>query len=108
MARQTITERLCRTTNLAARHLLQDEAAVFGAQGEVREQLEAELARAEAKDMSNRLPKRLHPCDRMAGGHDTVVEQEGIEISAPGGKFPSRGRECHPETCLKSDSSEVQ
>jgi len=48
MAATTIAERLCQTSGLAARHLLQDEAALVGAQGEVSEDLEAKLANAES------------------------------------------------------------
>ena len=50
MAEQTISERFCRTTNLVARHILQDEAAMVGAQGMVSEHLEAKLTHAEAED----------------------------------------------------------
>ena len=50
MAGQTIAERFCQTTTWTARHILQDEAAMWGVQGVVSEQLEAELTRAEAKD----------------------------------------------------------
>lgn len=51
MVGQTIVERLCQTKNLAARHILQDEAAISGAQGVVGEQLEAKLAQAEESEL---------------------------------------------------------
>jgi hypothetical protein len=47
MTEQTIAERLCDTTNSTARQLLQDEAAMLGAQGLVSKQLEAEVTCAE-------------------------------------------------------------
>jgi hypothetical protein len=53
MNTETIAERICRTKTLAARHMLQDEAARFGAQGIVSEALEAKLLRAEAVARSN-------------------------------------------------------
>ena len=49
MAGQTIAERFCQTTDSTARHMLQDAAAMFGAQCVVSEQLEAKLTSAEAK-----------------------------------------------------------
>ncbi len=49
MAGQTIAERFCQTTNSTARHMLQDAAAMFGAQCVVSEQLEEKLTSAEAK-----------------------------------------------------------
>jgi hypothetical protein len=49
MVGQTIVERLCQTKSLAARHILQDEAAIHGAQGMVGEQLEAKLAQVEER-----------------------------------------------------------
>jgi hypothetical protein len=49
MAGQTIAERFCQTTNSTARHMLQDAAAMFGAQCVVSEQLEEKLTGAEAK-----------------------------------------------------------
>jgi hypothetical protein len=49
MAGQTIAERFCRTTNSIARRMLQDAAAMFGAQCVVSEQLEEKLTSAEAK-----------------------------------------------------------
>jgi hypothetical protein len=48
MTEQTIAERFCDTTNSTARELLQDEAAMFGAQGLVSKQLEAEVTCAES------------------------------------------------------------
>ena len=51
MTGQTIAERFCDTINSSARQILQDEAAMFGAQGMVSEQLEANLACEEAKDI---------------------------------------------------------
>jgi|HubBroStandDraft_4_1064222.scaffolds.fasta_scaffold435857_1 hypothetical protein len=53
MSRQTIVECLCRTKNLAARHLLQDEAARLGAQGMISEELDARLALTEASGLLN-------------------------------------------------------
>jgi len=50
-ATQTISERLCQTKNLTARHILQDEAAIFGAQGMVSEELESKLTAAEGTDL---------------------------------------------------------
>ncbi len=47
MTEQTIAERFCDTTNSTALQLLQDEAAMLGAQGLVSKQLEAELTCAE-------------------------------------------------------------
>jgi hypothetical protein len=41
MVGQTIAERLCQMKTLTARHILQDEAAIFGAQGMVSEELES-------------------------------------------------------------------
>ena len=49
MAGQTIAERFCQTTDPTARHMLQDEAARFGAQCVVSEPLEEKLTTAEAK-----------------------------------------------------------
>lgn len=46
----TIAERLLRTRSWTARHILQDEAAMFGAQAQVEPWLETELAVAEAID----------------------------------------------------------
>jgi hypothetical protein len=51
MVGQTIVERLCQTKGLAARHILQDEAAIHGAQGMVGEQLEAKLAQVEESEV---------------------------------------------------------
>ena len=48
MAGQTIAERFCQTTDATARHMLQDAAAMFGAQSVVSEQLEEKLTSAEA------------------------------------------------------------
>jgi hypothetical protein len=48
MAGQTIAERFCQTTNSTARHMLQDAAAMFGAQCAVSEQLEEKLNSAAA------------------------------------------------------------
>src|ERR1700727_1623107 len=53
MKTETIAERICRTKSLAARHMLQDEAARFGAQGIVSEALEAKLLHTEVGDRSN-------------------------------------------------------
>ena len=52
MAGQTIAERFCRTTDPTARHMLQDEAARFGAQCVVSEPLEEKLTTAEATHIS--------------------------------------------------------
>lgn len=49
MLGQTIAERFCQTKDLAARRILQDEAAMVGAQGIIDERLAIRLARAEAK-----------------------------------------------------------
>ena len=49
MLGQTIAERFCQTKDLAARRILQDEAAMVGAQEIIDERLAARLARAEAK-----------------------------------------------------------
>jgi hypothetical protein len=49
MLGQTIAERFCQTKDLAARRILQDEAAMVGAQGIIDQRLAARLARAEAK-----------------------------------------------------------
>lgn len=51
MVGQTIVERLCQTKSLAARHILQDEAAIFGAQRIVSEKLEAKLAQVEDNEL---------------------------------------------------------
>jgi hypothetical protein len=109
MASQTIAERLLRTKNLAARHILQDEAAVFGAQGEVTEQLEAELACAEAEGLPNQAPRHLirpylQRKSQTFGGQDTAGK--GILTRAEAKDLPSK--ECSPVMCLKFDSSEVQ
>jgi hypothetical protein len=55
MVGQTIVERLCQTKSLAARHILQDEAAIHGAQGKVGEQLEAKLAQVEESELKRTL-----------------------------------------------------
>ena len=49
MLGQTIAERFCQTKDLAARRILQDEAAMVGAQGIIDQRLAARLARAEVK-----------------------------------------------------------
>jgi hypothetical protein len=59
MTTETIVERMYRTKSLAARHMLQDEAARFGAQGIVSEALEAKLIRAEAGDWSNQQSRSM-------------------------------------------------
>lgn len=51
MTVETIAERLCRTRSWTARHILQDEAAMFGAQQLVDEWLEGKLTVAEANDI---------------------------------------------------------
>jgi hypothetical protein len=51
MVGQTIVERLCQTKSRAARHILQDEAAISGAQGVVGKQLEAKLAQVEESEL---------------------------------------------------------
>ncbi len=51
MLGQTIAERFCQTKDLAARRILQDEAAMVGAQGIIDERLAARLVRAEMKDL---------------------------------------------------------
>lgn len=51
MIGQTIAERILQTRNVAARHILQDEAAMMGAQGLVSEWLETKLHQAEAQDL---------------------------------------------------------
>ena len=48
MTGQTIAERFCQTTNSTARHILQDAAAMFGAQCVVSAQLEETLTSVEA------------------------------------------------------------
>jgi hypothetical protein len=53
MVGQTIAERLCQTKSLTARHILQDEAAIFGAQGMVSEELESKLTAAEGTDCAH-------------------------------------------------------
>src|ERR1017187_9009693 len=63
MAGQTIAERFCQTTNSTARHMLQDAAAMFGAQCVVSEQLEETLTRAEG------------------GGSRSIAEAESSEIT---------------------------
>ena len=52
MTGQTIAERFCQTTNSTARHMLQDAAAMFGAQCVVSAQFEETLTSAEAKDIT--------------------------------------------------------
>jgi hypothetical protein len=109
MARQTIVECLLRTKNVAARHILQDQAAMFGAQGEVTEQLETELACAEAADRPNKAPgrlTRLYPEGETQtfGGQHTAGE--GRLTRAEAKQLPST--KCPPVIGLKSDSSEVQ
>jgi hypothetical protein len=58
MVGQTIAERLCRTKSPQARHILQDEAAIFGAQGVVNEELEAELTRVEVSNLDTMIAER--------------------------------------------------
>ena len=68
MAGQTIAERFCQTTNPTARHMLQDAAAMFGAQCVVSEQLEEKLTSAEAKHIMLRIERPACP------ESDTVVD----------------------------------
>lgn len=49
MLGQTIAERFCQTKDLAARRILQDEAAMVGAQGIIDQRLADRLARAEVQ-----------------------------------------------------------
>jgi hypothetical protein len=44
-------ERLCQAKSLAVRHILQDEAALHGAQSLVGDQLEAKLAQIEEDEL---------------------------------------------------------
>lgn len=60
MVGQTIAERLCETKSLAARHILQDEAALVGAQGVVNERLEARLAVEDARELQAMFAARDH------------------------------------------------
>jgi hypothetical protein len=61
MAGQTIAERFCQTTNSTARHMLQDTAAMFGAQCVVSEQLEEKLTSAEAKHIMLSIERAVCP-----------------------------------------------
>jgi hypothetical protein len=61
MAGQTIAERFCQTTNSTARHMLQDAAAMFGAQCVVSERLEEKLTSAEAKHIMLSLERPACP-----------------------------------------------
>lgn len=71
MAAKTIAERLCQTKCMAARHILQDEAAMVGAQGVVSEDLEARLTQAEAKDLLSKeyTPMTYHGVQDVSSEH---------------------------------------
>ncbi len=62
MVGQTIAERLCETKNLPSRLILQDEAALVGAQGVVSEQLEARLAHEEGHKLEAMFVARNSGC----------------------------------------------
>ena len=64
MVGQTIVERLCQAKSLAAVHILQDEAAIHGAQGMVGDQLEARLVQVEESELKRMsvMQSRLDSC----------------------------------------------
>jgi len=79
MVGQTIAERLCQTKSLTARHILQDEAAIFGAQDMVSEELESKLTAAEGTDLHTFLVRpylvrhRLDAFPSSAGASDHTL-----------------------------------
>src|ERR1039457_7396440 len=80
MAAKTIAERLCQTKCMAARHILQDEAAMVGAQGVVSEDLEARLTQAEAKDL---LSKEYTPMTYHGVQDVSRSEEHTSELQRP-------------------------
>lgn len=112
MGRQTLVERLCKTQNLVARHLLQDEAARLGAQGMISEQLEARLALTEASGLLNEAPGtmiRRHLQDETARGDAQNLVCEQLESN----RIHERAKdvlaiEPKPLMLPESDSTEVQ
>lgn len=81
MVGQTIAARFCETKNLAARHILQDKAALVGAQGVVSEELEARLADEEAKELESmfvgRNRGRVYAFPDAAESEDHTIREEG-------------------------------
>lgn len=97
MIGQTIAERLCRTKNLTARHILQDEAAIFGAQGMVSEELESKLTAAEGTD--------LH---RLLVGRYVVRQRLDVFPSSAETKDHTLSEAFRPVTTLKFESTEIE
>jgi hypothetical protein len=97
MVGQTIAERLCQMKNLTARHILQDEAAIFGAQGMVSEELESRLTAAEGTDLDT---LSVRPC---------VVRQRVDAVPSSAGAKDHILSEAHsPVTTRKFDSPEIE
>ena len=104
MIGRSIAERFCDTTNPRARQLLQDAAAVFGAQGVVGEQLEDQLTDAEANeillDNDVEVRDRSEPCNpgtprgrlrhRFDGRASSAASFTQLRLGGQKGLFPSR------------------
>src|ERR1039457_2569283 len=103
MAAKTIAERLCQTKCMAARHILQDEAAMVGAQGVVSEDLEARLTQAEAKDL---LSKEYTPMT-YHGVQDVSSEHVEAKARCPKTADPLN-KEYRPIRCAESESPQVE
>src|ERR1039458_3061953 len=103
MAAKTIAERLCQTKCMAARHILQDEAAMVGAQGVVSEDLEARLTQAEAKDL---LSKEYTPMT-YHGVQDVSSEHVEAKARCPKTADPLN-KEYRPIRCAESEFPQVQ
>jgi hypothetical protein len=93
MIGQTIAERLCQTKNITARHILQDEAAVFGAQGMISEKLESKLMAAEATDLYTLsvrpyvVRQRVDAFPSSARAKDHILSEASRPVTTP--KFNS-------------------
>jgi hypothetical protein len=96
MVGQTIVERLCQTKSLTARHILQDEAAIHGAQGLVGEQLEARLAQVEESELK-----------RMFLMQYVVRERVDAKPTCPGAKDQTP-REAYRATTQVSESDSTR
>jgi hypothetical protein len=74
-----LDRRLCQTKSLTARHIPQDEAAIFGAQDMVSEELESKLTAAGGTDLHTFLvrpyvvPQRLDALPSSAGASDHTL-----------------------------------
>jgi hypothetical protein len=93
MVGQTIAERLCQTKNLTARHILQDEAAIFGAQRMVSEELESKLTAAEGTELYTLsvrpyvVRQRVDAFPSSAGLRDHILSEASRPVTTP--KFGS-------------------